>query len=497
MILIKKGKEKAKNIAKNLKDYYEAIKGNNEFVDGYLVNKKVLDELKEKLSYGDYLSNPEEYENIIKEKYKNVDKLTINSYEKIEFITCKEMLNNLKDKKEYVILNLIIWTSIKDDNLVEKKIKYKVDNNQLIIKLNDAETVYFKNNLNIINESSYIKVENSDEEKIEKTFDCLKKYYEFKQSLKKELNEGQVIRKNDMKSSQISIESKQEEEKRKMLQSMPNIKVQNPYELKVGFLIKKEIFEEWRKYTDYENIKNKNILSENKEEIEEIKECINKNFIINKPKLDNIKVKMFKSSKEISEYLGNHLNLILVNAEFFDLVDVKKKNDLEKIEFNIIKNYINFNLTDKTNKSEYVVYSYNNIISSNIEINLSMVNNLIELYTFQENLKLKLKQNKKEKIKMKLVNKDWISNIKNGYNYNVLCESIKNSNIVKEKINNFESIICSDKFYYLKEVSKDLPENLLDDLLYKIYMKKEDKKKKYEFKKERIEHEKIQKKLNI
>ena len=145
MILIKKGKEKASKLAKSILDYYKVIRENNEskkeFNDGYLVNKKVLDDLKEKIFYEDYLSNQEKYENIIKEKFKHVE-LKINSYEKIEFTTLKELLNNLNEKKEYAILNFTIWKYIKDENLVEKKIKYKVNNeNKLVIQLNAAETV--------------------------------------------------------------------------------------------------------------------------------------------------------------------------------------------------------------------------------------------------------------------------------------------------------------------------------------------------------------------
>ena len=502
MILIKK--DKAKNIAKYLFEHYKVIekiyksKDEKQINEGYLINKKVLDDLQEKVLYKDYLSNPQEYENKFKEKYKDVDKLSINSYEKIEFTTHKEMLSNLKEKKEYAILNYTMWTAIKSDNLVEKKIEYKFNNNQLIVHLNDAETVNFQHNsFIIINESFYIGFKNSIKEKIEKTFDCVKKYYKFKQSLKKELNEEKVISKNGMASSQIILEGEQKGKQGNMSQSMNNIKMKNQNEIKVGFLIKKEIFKEWEKYTDYENIKNKNILSKNNEEIEEIKEYINKNFIVNKPKLDNIKVKKYKDSKDISNYLNSHLNLILVNAEFFNLLDFKNKNDLEKVEFSIIKkNFINLKL-NKENNSEFVVFSYNNIISLNTEINLSMVNHLIELYTFQENLKLKLKQNKKEKIRMKLVNREWISNIKSDYNYNAMCDSIKNSKIIKDQIKNYESINDTAKFYYLNEVSKDLPENFLDDLLFKISEKKEDSKKKYEFsyKKEKVEYQKSTKEI--
>ena len=496
MILIKK--DKAKNIAKHLSDYYKIIeknyKSNNdkELNEGYLINKKVLDDLEEKVLYQYYLSNPQEYENKFNEKYKSIDKLSINNYEKIEFITYKEMMRNLKDQKEYAILNFIIWASIKNTNLVEKKIYYKVKNKQLIFKLNDAETIYFNCNSNIINEDSFIKVENSNEKKINKTFDCIKKYYKFKKSLIKELNEEKNTSRNYITSSQLVVENEQKEKGERMLQSMQNLKVQNLNEIKVGFLIKNEIFKEWEKYTDYENLKNKNIISGNKEEIEEIKEYINKNFIVNKPKLDNIKTKEFKNSSEITSYLNTHLNLILVNAEFFDLVDIKKKNELKNIKFSINKNHIdfNFNLTDKKNKSESLYYSYNNIISSNTSLNLSLVNNLIELYTFQESLKLKLKQKKKEKISMKLVDKEWIFNIKSHYNYNTLCDLIKNSKIIKDKINNFESINNSTKLYYLKEVLKDLPENFLDDLLFNFYLKEENNNKKYElsYKKEKIEY---------
>ena len=234
MILIKKGKEKASKLAKSILDYYKVIRENNEskkeFNDGYLVNKKVLDDLKEKIFYEDYLSNQEKYENIIKEKFKHVE-LKINSYEKIEFTTLKELLNNLNEKKEYAILNFTIWKYIKDENLVEKKIKYKVNNeNKLVIQLNAAETVYFTNNLNIINESSYLGFQNSNKEKIEKALDCIKKYYIFRQSLIKELNEKQDTPNNDKIPSQILWEMEQKEKKswRKQRRFMQKLKMLFP-----------------------------------------------------------------------------------------------------------------------------------------------------------------------------------------------------------------------------------------------------------------------------
>ena len=124
MILIKK--DKAKNIAKHLFEYYKIIgsiyksKNEKQKNEGYLINKKVLDDLKEKVLYDDYLSNPKEYEKKFNEKYKSIDNLSITSYEKIEFTTHKEMLSNLREQKEYIILNITIWASIKNSNLVEK-----------------------------------------------------------------------------------------------------------------------------------------------------------------------------------------------------------------------------------------------------------------------------------------------------------------------------------------------------------------------------------------
>ena len=281
MILIKK--DKVKTIAKCLYDHFNGStsinksKNERKFDEGYMINKKILDELEEKILYHDYLPHSKEYENKINEKYRDMnkkDKIQINSYEKIKFTTYREMLNNLREKNEYVILNYTVFTSIKSENLNEKIIEYEINNNQLIIKLNDIETVYFNYNSYIINESSLIKVENLNKKKIDQTFECIKKYYEFKQLLKKELNKEQLTTKYGMTSSQISVEKMKKEEQKNLQRSMNNIKVQNLYEIKVGFLIKNETFKEWEKYTDYEKIKNKNILSEKQEEIEEIKEYI-------------------------------------------------------------------------------------------------------------------------------------------------------------------------------------------------------------------------------
>ena len=42
-----------------------------------MVNKKVLDDLKEKIFYEDYLSNQEKYENIIKEKFNDMKLIAV------------------------------------------------------------------------------------------------------------------------------------------------------------------------------------------------------------------------------------------------------------------------------------------------------------------------------------------------------------------------------------------------------------------------------------
>ena len=63
-----------------------------------------------------------------------------------------------------------------------------------------------------------------------------------------------------------------------------------------------------------------------------------------------------------------------------DKVTDLNADELEKINFVIEKNYINFYLNFKNNRSQNVLYSCNNIISSDIEINLSMMNNIIKLY---------------------------------------------------------------------------------------------------------------------
>ena len=416
---------------------YKNDSSSNEIIksDGYLINIKTINDLKEKYYYNifkNYLSDSSNFELY----FYQIFKAGIphgNNEEKI-FIASKELIKSFEENNEYVLVNYKIWKMTKNSNFDKKKglISYKNNSEYLILYLNNIETVYFSPNSSIINKNSFFQSENIKQNEINKIYKSISVYFMF---------ETNII--NGLR--QLKIEGQNE-----------------------GYLISKKWLNDWKKYSDYENIK-RNFLSKNSLDEENIKQCINKNFIKNKTALSDIQP-LHLGMNELFIYFSKAKELVIVNSDFFNIfcknLETQQKN---KIRFFLENKKIIFDFDESRKDDNFkVYYSYNNIISLKIRECFKIVHNLIGLYIYQENIKLKINENRLENYvkNLKLVDKKWISGIKKYYSYDILCEMIKNTNFIKESNNNIEDNNGKEKFYFLNKLP-NLSEKYFDDIYNK------------------------------
>ena len=149
---------------------------------GYLMNKRVLDDLKKKLYFSNFknLNHNLFYKNF-KEIFKDLEEITFEGGEQKTFKDYKEMEKDLKiNKNEYVIVSKTIWDFINNGNKTEYegKFTYEINSKNLILYLNDEEKAFFKHDSNIINyknllhqqdQEANIIIINDIEEEVEKT----------------------------------------------------------------------------------------------------------------------------------------------------------------------------------------------------------------------------------------------------------------------------------------------------------------------------------------
>ena len=189
MITIKK--KQFKVYLKYLVEFEKLLsKKNQDNNEGYLIDKFIIDELKEKLFYKDLSKiNPENIDKEIKNKI-NED-IQINGGEPKLFKSFKELYKSLTENKEFVIINYTILNMIKNGNLNKEDglIKYDIKSDKLILYLNNAEKIYFNKNSNLITIKQFIKKEFTYQNELDEIYKIIVEYYNFEQLLIKKLKD--------------------------------------------------------------------------------------------------------------------------------------------------------------------------------------------------------------------------------------------------------------------------------------------------------------------
>ena len=395
---------------------------------GYLIDKKAFDTLKEKIKYKrlvKHISNPKDFA-----KHScgvSAYNIKTKKCEPKKFNNSQDLLKAFNKKDEYIIISPLLNESINPNynrlNEKEGLLRYQINSNNLIIFLNEFERIVFiNNNTNIINNNSFLKIYNT----IEIICNSIIEYYKFEKSLTKELNDNKLKNNN----------------------------------IKEGYLVDENWLDNWKKYIDYNNIKN---LFLNKEDItkdiDKIKSNIYSYLDYNKIKFDECETIKYNDLNHLNQILQNK-SLVLINIEFLEILKEYNKCIIgPKIAFINEYRKIKFLIMDNNRKivESFEISAYNNIISLKVNYCFNTVNDLVKLYISQEKLKKTIKS-KNEKIKQnncKLLDKELITNFKKYYDYDLLIDYIKNLKNIKAEINYLEKDKGKtkiDNYHLLQEI---------------------------------------------
>ena len=195
--------------------------------------------------------------------------------------------------------------------------------------------------------------------------------------------------------------------------------------LRNGFLVDESWLNEWKKYSNYDKIKEKYLKNE--------KESDNETKIINEiidyreenentfklPKIERI---LNINKKEELDAIVEFYSLVIINSQFIESFLYFNKNAMKGISYRISNNKIKINFKDEHISFE----SNNNIIQQkNKNKSIAHLKILIKIYYFQKQLYDYIENKKTSEIKNNdifLINKNIIKKYKNDFNYKTLCD---------------------------------------------------------------------------
>jgi len=392
-----------------INDYYKTIKEKKTTLikdNGYLIDKKIFDKLKEELSYlkfKTYIREETEFNKKLNEKYGNSNHIKINGFEQEKFNTFKELLANLSKGNEYIIINTEVWKKFNNGRYKENegKIGYEINEINFVINLNE-EKVYFKHNFNIIKSGDLLLRIGT---KVSKDNGEDSSYYHHP-NIAVDINKTIESREKLIVQLYSSLIEYNNFQNFLITQLKEKNKSNNNCKIMEGYFIDMNWFQKWKQYTDYDN--NRYLLNDLMGNKDKIKNNIKNNY---KNDLKETSIIKYFSEDEFILILKNDI-LILVRQDFAKIFE-KETNDIKKykILFTIRNHQLIF--FNKNKKQIGNVYSINNILPIESHKSFQISNNLIELYIFQEQLKLRIKQGKKnEKENLILVDKNFMDDFK-------------------------------------------------------------------------------------
>ena len=430
--------EALSNFDKHL-EYISKIDNPFNTYNEYLVNYKDFEELKKNINYDKYKSfgtrEKKDYENI----FNSNKAMKLMKIKQIEFKTNRYLINMLLNGNQFIFITKELFEVIGNDKeRYEYPIEYKIDNNTLIISFKEEKKLIFsyqKNN--IINIYNYKKDDSnydSSFKEINKINKDINEYYKFEKEFRESLNN---------KKTSFSLD----------------------YHKKEGYLINKEWIDTWKRYTNYDEIKNKylkkNIKIEEKDLLNDII------YYQEKIKFKYNDLKPFETynpntKEEFESYLEKE-SLIIINYDFRNLFDFRINE--YKIKYAPINNKIYFLSEDS---KEIIKYNaYKNIILSNENYNLLHFDNVIKIFYFKEEINNIINsshkiQNNYNNNKIYLVNKEVLNKYKNIFNYDYLAKLLKGKkNIDPNNDNSFVDMVeALDKEYFNTIKKKDINSEL-------------------------------------
>ena len=419
---------------------------------GFLIHKKYYDNIKDKLNYSifkSYIADDNEFNSKLDEFYENKKEISFIPCKQELFYSSKDLIQNLFKNNEYAIINFSLWKIINNGKYIENegRIKYEIRENKIILSFGTGINVYFKYNSNII---SYKNLVSSSKEKNNEIKSPMKLI--INQNFNNKITKEKMIDKLYL--SMIEFNNFE-----KLIMNKLKLDKNDTNEIMEGYFLEKNWFLKWKEFTDYDN--SKILLSENNIE-KKINQIKSKVKSISQSELYPISIIKYFNNYNLENILKNE-TIILVNERFLSIFE----NNLEyqgkyKIKFIIDKHQIIFLFEKGNNKS---IYSLNNILPIEKNKSYQIANNLIELYIFQEQLKIRIKKEKNnENDYLILVDTKYLTYIKNKYSYNKIIDSIKDKGIIKYYINQLNKSDRNGNY-----ILDDIIEGFNWDCFYDIY----------------------------
>ena len=257
------------------------------------------------------------------------------------------------------------------------------------------------------------------------TYKTLKTYREFEESFKEEQNNG-----NEGNEGEEDEDFNQNE----------------------GYLIDKRYINYWKKFTDYEKVKDIILIGEENKIMERIRKNRRNNHL-KEYQPDATQVKYYTPFALYKSVKINGKSYVLINKEFWKLICYDDGLD----EIGLVKYYfqngnliLNFGVKGKLeiitedniiSKEKEMIFKDTNNFSEETEINEDSnteIENLILLYAFEEEIKKKMNNLKyidHEFRQYYLISREWIEEYKRYYHYSELCNIINNREEIRNLLN--------------------------------------------------------------
>ena len=414
---------------------------NTKEFQGFLIKLSDYENFKKSICYEKFLQINGNSINFSKCEFGNLIiryRLLISNIKKIEQVkvsTPEELINSIKKGDKYKIIdkNLCELICLKDP-LFSYNYSYFVNNNSLKF-LN----VSFLHNNNNLDEFSYaVKNDEKLNKKLQSLSDSIIEYYNLENQFignfqiqtnqKKELNFIYEMKINELRNKQHDFPKKRnmsyDKYAKNYFSEKPKIcnveKIDKNLEKSgEGFLVNKNWITQWKKYTDYNKLIDRDSpTNEKKQEIMKI--------LYNSQKSDNKKNELspinaihFNSKSEYENYL-KHNDLVIITIKFYNCFEEKETNYDYKIKYSFDNGIITIDLNEI--KIDFI--SIKNTIVKKTNADLII---LKEINKFQEESK-HLKSNF---YKIGIVEKNWMQELKNKYLYSKYSSKQKKFDIIQ------------------------------------------------------------------
>ena len=410
--ILKKYRNAFNDFEKYLEKIYSEKNLNGNEYEGYLINLKDYERIKESIE-----------NNRIDKNFK------INQ---IDFKTSHYLINMILNGNKYIFINSKLWKLLSEkDKIDDSPINYQVNINDITFYLNN-KYLSFSHNQNIIEESKYKDNYYNNYKQIAEIFNSTTYYYNF---------ENKIL--NDLKNKQDCRDAT------------------------IIFLVNKNWIDKWKKISNYEKIKTKylkNNLNNKNDIMNDLIYYLEKNKFDYNELFNSINIYKFNKKEDLESYLKNN-SLVLINSTFLLCFDRNfyGKTTYHKTFNKTFNNKIHIYLD---NNEILSFKSSNNIITINGIINYSNLKQLINIFYFQKNLKSNMNV-KDAKNKIYLINKKVITIYKNIFNYQKLYDFLKSNLNIKDM--NY-SCLAYNYYNYNKIINE-----LDDDFIEHNFQKEENK----------------------